>query len=221
MKKFLLLLLICFISSGAFAQSILYRLSFVAGPDISWMKSDQHFITSEGDKTGYTFGLNADFFFSQSLRYAFTTGLLINTQGGKLAYRTSTPFNFSGATMQPGTTIRYNLKYLEVPTAIKLRTSQFYRNTYFGVFGLTNKINIGANGTSSDGKFQDDGINNEVSLFNTSLNVGGGFEYDLGKKNALSFGIYYNEGLIDVTTNKSVSDRTKLNSVRLQIGIIF
>ncbi|MDP4184266.1 MAG: porin family protein [Bacteroidota bacterium] len=221
MKKLFLSLIIAFISISSFAQPLHYKLSLVAGPDISWMKSDKRIVNSEGDRLGYTFGLMADIFLPESPRYSFSTGILINSQGGKLSYRTSDPFTFSDQVLQPGTTITYKLQYLEIPTVIKLRTAQFYRTTYFGQFGLTNKINIGANGSTSDGKFSDEGINNEISLFNSALNIGGGIEYDLGKNNALSVGLIYNDGIIDITTNNVVHDRTKLNAIRLQIGIIF
>src|SRR5690554_7935998 len=60
------------------------RFSFVLAPQLSWIKSDHDNIDNNGSDFGYNFGVVIDRFFGNN--YAFSTGLTINTTGGKLAY---------------------------------------------------------------------------------------------------------------------------------------
>jgi hypothetical protein len=64
-------------------------------------------------------------------------------------------------------------------------------------------------------------ISDEVNLFNVAMNVGIGFDYDLGKTNALSLGLIFQNGLLDVTTDNAFSDKTVINSLKLKVGLIF
>jgi hypothetical protein len=82
-------------------------------------------------------------------------------------------------------------------------------------------INIGANGDSSDGSLKKANINDEINLFNLAMNVGLGFDFDLGGNNALTAGLVFHNGLNDVTTNNSFNDRTIINSLKLKVGLIF
>jgi len=170
---------------------------------------------------GYDFGIIGDVFFSENENYSLLTGLQVVNTGGTIAYRTSEPFQFSGETLPQSTEIRYRLRYLDVPLSLKLKTDEFHRVYYWGIFGLSALVNIGANGDSNDGTFKRSNINDEINMFNVAMNVGLGFDFDLGGSNSVSAGLIFQNGLIDVTTDNYFSDKTIINSLKLRFGLIF
>jgi hypothetical protein len=220
MKRIILfsvLLTLCITSWG---QTKL-QLSFTASPSVNWMRSTNQSADKQNPVLGYDFGLSGDVFFSENERYSLVTGLQILNTGGKISYRTNEAFQFSGESLPSSTSIRYRLRYVEVPLAIKLKTDQFHRVRYWGQFGLSTMVNIGANGDSSDGTFRKSNINDEINLFNLAMNVGAGFDFDLGGNNSVTAGLIFQNGLIDVTTNNYFTDKTIINSLKLKVGLIF
>ncbi len=207
------------VASTGFAQKK-FELSFTGSPSINWMSADNQDVQKNKSTLGYEFGVNADFFFDEEMRYAFATGMLITQTGGELTYNTDQPFSFAGETFAPGTSIRYRLQYVEFPLALKMRTKQFYRWTYWGLFGGSFAFKVGAKGDSSDGLLDKAGISKEVNLFNMALNVGIGTEYDLGERNALILGVIYKNGFLDVTDG-SLGGKTNLNSLTFKFGLVF
>ncbi len=197
------------------------KLSFTASPSVNWMNTSNQFAYKERIVPGYDFGLSGDIFFTENERYAINTGLQILNTGGAISFRTNAPFDFSGATLPPSTRIRYRLRYVEVPLALKLKTDQFHRTRYWGQFGMSSMVNIGANGDSSDGTLKKDNIHDEINLFNLAMNVGLGFDFDFGGSNSLSVGLIFHNGLIDVTTDNTFTDKVIINSLKIRLGLIF
>ena len=126
------------------------ELSFNASPSLNWMSSDIKEVKKGQAILGYDFGIDADFYFAQSEQYSFGTGILITSAGGELDFQTDDSFNFAGEQLEPYTKVKYFLRYLEIPAVIKMKTSQFHRTTFWGQFGLSGMVNIGAKGTSND-----------------------------------------------------------------------
>ncbi|MGQ8338134.1 porin family protein [Sunxiuqinia sp. A32] len=220
MKKLICLSICTLITIWAFPQRNV-QMSFLASPSINWMSSDQKEVNKNGATAGFDFGVNADIFFDQDNKYAFTTGLLITNTGGRFDYFTTAPFEFAGETLPLGSTIRYRLQYVEVPMAIKLKTSPFQRWTYWGQFGLSSFINVRARGDSDNGILDKTNINEEVNLFNIALNIGVGSEFDLGGNNAIAIGLIYKNGFLDVTSDNAFNERSTLNSIALKLGLVF
>ena len=198
------------------------RLSFAGNPSVNWMRTSNSNTENGKSILGYDFGLNADCYFSEDERYSFSTGLQISNTGGEISYHSSSAPHFAGTTFSSLITkVKYQIRYVEVPLAIKLKTDQFNRAQYWGLFGLSAMVNIGSKGTSNDGTLKKANINDEVNLFNLGMNVGIGFDYDLGGSNAVSTGLIFQNGLMDVTTDNAFSDKTIINSLKLKIGLIF
>jgi len=198
------------------------QLSFTGSPSVNWMKTDNQFADRQKLAMGYDFGLNGDIFFTENERYSLTTGLQILNTGGAISYNTSgEPFKFSGVELQPSTKIRYHLRYAEVPLAIKLKTDQFHRVRYWGQFGLSTMVNIGAKGDSDDNKLKRASIHDEINLFNLAMNVGAGFDFDLGGNNSVTAALIFHNGLTDVTTDNYLTDKTIINSLKIRLGLIF
>ncbi len=183
------------------------RLGFLLSPQISWLNSDHESVNSNGSKFGYNFGLLVDHFFDTN--YAITTGLTINTSGGKLTYDLQ---DMDGNAYTSNET--YQLKYLEIPLGLKLLTNEFHRSRFYGQFGLYGQFNIKA--VDENGKSRTD----QIKSFDMGYNLGGGIEYSIGGDTFLTFGLLYHNGILDAT-NHYLSDKTHLNRLVFQFGVIF
>jgi hypothetical protein len=162
-------------------------------------------VNNGGSKMGYNFGLLVDYFFGDN--YAITSGLTINTTGGKLEYLSS---GNNTVEARP----RYNLRYIEIPMGLKLRSEDLKRMNIYGRFGLSPQLNIMAKDND------DNGISDEVKLLDLGYHIGGGIEYSVGGKNALVFGLLFNNGFMDITSS-SYHDKAILNRLVFEFGFIF
>lgn len=220
-NKFWLIAFTLLLCQPAFSQRKI-RLSFEASPTLNWISSDMRGVEEGEVAMGFNYGINADFYFDEESKYAFATGLLINSTGGNISYYDdSGEIQFAGQTFDSGTSFKYKLKYAEVPLAIKLRTSQFRRWSYWGQFGFSGFVNIQSKADSNTEDLEKNNINEEISLFNLALNVGVGSNFDLGSNNAITVGIIYKNGFIDVTSNNQFDDKATLNSLVLKLGVVF
>jgi hypothetical protein len=170
------------------------------------MKSDMDKVDNGGSKMGYNFGLLVDYFFGDN--YAITSGLTINTTGGKLEYLSS-----GNNTVEARQ--RYNLRYIEIPMGLKLRSEDLKRMNIYGRFGLSPQLNIMAKDND------DNGISDEVKLLDLGYHIGGGIEYSVGGKNALVFGLLFNNGFMDTTKRNGYNDKAILNRLVFEFGFIF
>lgn len=197
------------------------QLSFNGSPSVNWMKTNNQVSYNPKLTLGYDFGISGDVFFSDNERYSLLTGLQIINTGGAISYRTSNSFEFAGSDLEPGTQIKYRIRYVEIPLSIKLKTDQFRRVRYWGQLGLSAMVNIGANGDSNEGTLDRTNINSEINLFNMAMNVGAGFDFDLGGNNSVTAGLIFQNGLVDVTTDNFFTDKTIVNSLKIRLGLIF
>ncbi len=220
MKRFTLLCFIVFTAIAGFSQQHT-RLSFIVDPSVNWMRTSSSSVTNGKPTLGYDFGLNADYYFSDDERYSLATGIQIMNTGGQLSYHSISTFGFSGSILSASSKIKYQIRYVEIPLNIKLRTDQFNGVKYWGLLGFSTMVDISSKGTSNDGVLNKANINDEVNLFNLAMNVGIGFDYDLGGSNSVTTGLIFQNGLMDVTTDNAFSDKTIINSLKFKIGLIF
>lgn len=215
---FITLLMIFFLNSWGQTRM---QLAFTASPSFNWLNTSNRDVNREKIILGYDFGLLGDIFFTESDRYALQTGLMVVNAGGNLSYRADQPFAFAGETMPKDVNIKYRLRYLDIPFNIKLKTNEFHRAYYWGLFGLSGMVNIGARGDSNEGTLLKSSIHDEVNMFNIGMNVGIGLDYDLGISNSISAGLIFQNGLADVTTDNAFVDKTILNSLKVRLALIF
>ena len=220
MKQITLLATLLILSISSWGQSHV-QLAFTASPSVNWMNTSNRDVNREKIVLGYDFGLLGDIFFGESERYALQTGLMVVNAGGNLSYRMDQDFPFAGETMPADADIKYRLRYLDIPFSIKLKTNDFHRAYYWGLFGLSGMVNIGARGDSNDGTLRKTSIHDEINMFNLGMNVGLGFDYDLGGSNSASFGLIFQNGLTDVTTDNALEDKTILNSLKVRLALVF
>jgi len=148
MRKLLFAALFILITNAICAQTQResdLRFAFALSPQISWLKSDHADVDGNGSSFGYNFGVVMDKFFAPN--YAISTGLTINTTGGTLKYIEGGDFTIGGkpTELEPGESLEYRLKYLEIPLSLKLQTNDQQRTSFYGVFGLSANINVKTN----------------------------------------------------------------------------
>jgi len=217
MKKLIFVITLLSVFTVSYSQKR-FNLTFLASPQVSWMKSDSKEIRGESGYLGFGYGVEGDMFLT-SPNYAITTGMTVSTTGGSMIFRQAVLFD--GELLQANTKVNYYLTNLEIPLVLKMRSRDFNRFRYFAQFGFTNWLTIKARATTSDGSFQKDAINDEIRFLNIGLNVGGGLEYDLGHGNAITGGLVYSNGFSDVTNNSSVTDVTTIKELRIRLGFVF
>ncbi len=195
-----------FFSNG---QSEKLRFGFKISPQAAWLKSDTKGLESDGMKLLFAYGVMADYNFAEN--YTIATGLDINYRGGKLK-----------STIDSTTAkASYNIQYIEVPVAIKLKTNEVGYMRFFGQLGFTPGYVIKAR-TDIDVagvKEEDKSIIKDVTRFNISLQFTAGMEYNISGKTNLYSAIFYNNGFIDLFEDKNF--KAVPNNIGLQLGVFF
>ena len=100
------------------------KFSVNADPQFAWFSSDETDVAPAGSIFHIQTGLQMDLFFAEN--YAFSLGFGINNMGGSLLYSDSTNFFSSGDTLwaTPGTSMKHNLQYINIPLGLKLKTEE-------------------------------------------------------------------------------------------------
>lgn len=223
MKRIIITALFISVYSLSQAQNI--RMGISASPQASWFTSDVASIKSEGGQAGFSFGLITDFFFAE--RYSFSTGIMINNTGGTLSYTDSLDFKASDKTYNLGenSTVKYKIQYIDIPLTFKMESNKIGYFKYYAQFGVINQIRVGASANleSKDIDISGVGCKDEVGLFNMGYTIGTGALYYFSKNTAISLGVSYSNGFIDITSNKNkeVKDKTTLKNLSLSLGLLF
>ena len=207
-------------SSGYYIDTKPFRFGAYVAPTISWMRSTsktddakKYQITNDGSKVGFTYGIMAEYYFADN--YAIVSGLQMNMGGGKMTIdrvaTDSVTNTIDKAAMQ------YNINYLEIPLAIKLRTDPVSNFRFFGQAGLTLGINVGKKAAYTVDYYDNSGnfktVTKEKDKLTTSgtiaasvapillsMQIGAGLEYPFTDKIAGYFGIFFNNGFVPDAT---------------------
>ena len=113
----------------------------LAGSGIaSWLKPNidgGYGYERKGINLGYTGGIALDFRLFDSDNYAFATGINLMQIGGKINHPDISVANDSVLSSQNWiTTATYNLRYIDIPLTIKMKTNEIGYLTYYGQVGL-------------------------------------------------------------------------------------
>jgi hypothetical protein len=217
-KKLLILLVIGYASS-LFAQSPV-RLGAHIDPIFSWFSPKSSEIEKDGARLGYNGGLIVEFYFAPN--YAFVTGLNLTQLGGNLLFNEEVNISIdkSGSVLLPaGTTVAFNVNYLTVPMALKLKSNEIGYLTYYAELGLSPQVNIGSRASSTGSDLQKDNVAREINAFNVSFFFGGGIEKNIGGQTSLTAGIFFNNGFADVLSADKY--QAQFNYVNIRLGIMF
>ncbi len=224
-KSILIALTLGYIAIGQAQDFKPWKIAIHVDPNVSWMKPNNNQIEQGGTSIKFGFGIAIDKMFTEN--YAFGTGLNILNTGGELTYLYSGGFKKDGATTNTSVigerSRTYNLKYLEIPLTLKMRTNEIGYMTYWAQFGVGLGFNIGAKADDevkfvkeeyivseeptvkawrdSDIKsrlYEDVDIKDDIGLFRTSLIIAAGVEYNLSGNASIVAGITFNNGFNNV-----------------------
>jgi hypothetical protein len=215
----LILLVLPLLSQGQQTNNRNFKLGFTTSPNWGWMSfpsnSDLQDVVTErdGSRVGFSYGLLGDFGFSDN--YYFSSAFTVTTINAKT--KSINPNSVSLNT--------YKLQYLEIPLTLKLKSTERNDMRYFGQFGISTGINIGAkrdteskdsNGNPVSEKNQD--VGDAINTFRLGLIFGGGTEWKLGQNLNLLTGVSYNNGFTDVFDS---NEKGKNSYLSLNLGIFF
>ncbi|MHA4893367.1 porin family protein [Pedobacter sp. PWIIR3] len=222
MKRTFIGLLLLFFTGSVFAQDSSspyygFRLGLTAHPTIGWVKPEVG--KSDGVSLGFSYGLMGDFNFTQN--YSFATGITVTTINGKSKeVVTTTPAGGTPSQTEYG--LKYKMQYVEIPLTLKLKTVKINNARYYGQFGLSNGINIGAkqdtelagNSVSKDVKVTDD-----MKFYRAGLIIGAGAEFDISANSSITTGLTFNNGFTDITSDKNTT--VKNHYISINFGVFF
>lgn len=189
-----------------------FNFGLKATPTISWLRVDAEGVSNDGIRIGFTYGLVTEFRISNN--YAFGTGIDISYRGGKYKFDVGSD----------KVSVTQKLQFLDVPVALKLRTNEIGYMKYYGTFGFLPGVIIKATeSVDSDSPIVADRSNrsnqSDFTVFNLGLLVGAGLEYNIGGKTAITAGLTYNNGFIDIWDMKNAQMNS--DNISLNIGVFF
>lgn len=179
-------------------------------PNLDWLRygDEPGFDGTAG--LGFAYGLLADFGVAEN--YYFSTGLLINQLYADASYMV--PVNWA-----PGSSsnikAQYRLQYVEIPVAVKLKSTEAYNRSYYGKFGFTPGVKTSGreriNDASTRTKIED------ANIFRLALQIGGGVEWRLDHNLRLMTGLTFNNGF----TRSMKLGEPKFSYLSLDFGVFF
>lgn len=214
MKKLVILMFLTGSALLAGAQS--FELGLKAHPVFGWIKPSSDNMGSDGNITGFSYGLMGDFYISE--RYTFSTGLGITSTGGK----TREP-DAGGNTLLS----KYRLQYVEIPLRLRLKTDQNGPWVFYGLFGLESGVNVKARADRTTIQLENPDIkedaskvdvDDEITAFRLGLAIGGGAIYDLSNSTRLLGGISFNNGFTDLFEGER---KGTASYIALNLGLFF
>jgi hypothetical protein len=232
MKKQIITLSFLFFSIVAMSQETDdqgLHFGLKASPSLAWFKTDTQGLESDGSKTGFIYGVIAEFKFAQ--RYAFATGIDVDYRGGKF----KTVDHLKTISLEDSVVSQsasYNLQYIELPLTLKLKTNEIGSITYFMQIGVAPGIAIRARenydatsqttnaGTVSTTTASVDKVDilDDINNLNVSMILGAGIEYTLSGATVLLAGIQFSNGFTDVFDGDA---KVNSNYLALNLGILF
>ncbi len=235
MKRISSFLLLLMIVSPLLADDFGFRFGLKASPNISWFRTETRSYDNSGVRFGYSYGLIMDYDFAEN--YAISTGLNILQTGGKMEYDWIHDPNGNGEKNDAEgfrtvkqRTFRY--RHLEIPLALKLRTTEIGYITYYGMFGVGLGFRTSAIGNDritlpNDQYLHEDRIDitDGTSFLRAGLILGAGLEYGFGGRTALLAGLTFHNGFSNILEgrNPAVPYSPSAHNLYLEItlGVMF
>ena len=228
MKKYVILglLIVSCLGGNLNAQNKPFIFGFKIAPNASWMKPDTKGYENDEVKMGFSWGFMVEFHLMEN--YKINSGINIIANGGSLKYP-EIRNKIDGELIR-----KYNLKYIQIPLALKMKTNSFGKKSFYGIFGfgtnflLSAKANETFSSINNNVQTTDDNIDilEEMKLLRMSLVLGIGMEYELRKVSKLIVGINFDNGIFNVlkgqnTRNPKLQHKSINNFLEIYVGILF
>lgn len=217
------LLLLIFSSVKCYSQD--FEFSLHADPLLSWMSSNNSSYDGEGVRPGVSLGLDMVRYFDDN--YGFKAGIGFFTAGGRLsaADRHVMVFNNRTDTIAAGDEMIYNLRYLNIPAGLHLRTNQIGYVTVFTDVGIDLRFLLRSTVDIPANEVNNELASKETYGINMGWHIAAGIEYELGIKSSIITGLGFDQDFFDITKDlvnaQQPEDRSGLRFVRIKFGIKF
>ncbi|MCO5232492.1 MAG: PorT family protein [Chitinophagales bacterium] len=241
MKKSILIICLLFLSFSLFAQGNV-RFGFTTSPGVSFYSGDSKVQNTKGARFTFNYGAVVDFILDNNERYAITSGLTIDMNGGKIE---ATPLTKEEGSFSKLTTKN---QYLEIPVGLKLRSNETSNNlTFYGVLGIVNGFRIRSRGkyefnqvykearmegnqeynisiSESNIKIKDLAFFpsniKKVNPYHLSLHFEAGTEFRVSDNTSIIGGLYFRNGFTNVIKDED-NDRIVARGLGLRIAVMF
>lgn len=248
--KTAVLLVVVFFGLSTFSNAQdqkLFRFGLKVSPNAGWYKPDTKGMNANGSQLGFGYGLMGEFAIAQSYNYSVLTGIEINSNSGRLRFAdVIEPTTAATALLRVTNNASYQIRYLDIPLAIKMKTNEIGYFTYFANFGINTGMRLRARMNENFDLATGTLSNNNVDILKNTqplkvaLVIGGGLEYNLHAKTSLMVGITYSNSftnnfkqnyyevdskgdviLINGQPNSTVKMKSYANFISLDFGIFF
>ncbi|MDH3652388.1 MAG: PorT family protein [Saprospiraceae bacterium] len=207
-------------------------------PTVGWMKTNDNLINSNGVKVGIKIGGLGEYYLSDWMAVSVGFGFSFS-QGGALLHRIGGNFlpnselsdddlNHGEKPLPDDVDITYSLHVLDIPFGAKyvLRTSgdlDFFAEFPVFTISLVGQSRGAIQATGIDIKGED--IGKDVNALNFSWGFGAGIERILDSAKLLQAGLYFQNGLADLTRDEAIkveelADGTRQVSLEDSRGVL-
>lgn len=198
-----------------------FRFGLTISPSMNWLAPDNtKKFESLGAGLGFGFGAQMEFRLNDN--YSIVTGLGLRYDKGEIDYLSASSadstyymLNSDEAFLEAGSawptsfgtdtsyyllkSRSFNINYINIPFALKMKTKEIGYIRYFGQFGLDLGLKVKTrvddvnyvNGSANESTTSDLNLDDGTQLFRTGMNVGGGIEYNLSGSTSILCGIHY------------------------------
>lgn len=224
MKKIVTLLVAtCLIFSVSAQENDLknFRFGLKLEPSVNWLKVDnEKKFENLGSTFGFGFGAQMEFRLSDN--YAIVTGFGLRYDKGNIGFLSASSadstyymLNKDEEFLEIGSSWplilgsdtsgnmlkerKYNISYINIPLALKMRTKEIGYMRYFGQFGFDLGIKtktrvddvVYINGSATESTITDLNLDKGTQLMRVGLNVGAGLEYTISGNTAILAGVHF------------------------------
>ena len=232
--------IICFFLNNLLSAQISrprrVEMGVFAGPTVDWAIANTQNYKTKGIKVDGVYGLNIDFNLVQtSSNYYFSTG--INARHIRYGLEYTDNYYFNGIKQEDTALINstFNTVYVTIPTAIKLKTTEFNRFVFWGLMGMEHGIAVSSKSNDEVKNIESGNIEEfkkvsqykNTAILKESVYFVIGAEYIIKDNTKATFGIAYDHGLNNMFRKKyknKISDepvKAHTHRIEFQFGIIF
>jgi hypothetical protein len=187
------------------------RMGLHFSPNLSWLKANTTGYEGDGNKFGFSYGLSVEYFLNENS--LFSSGIDLLYASGNIKYKGTTQ-GVNGQNYAADINQEFNVRYIDIPITLKLKTNEIGYLSYYGQFGLKTGFNYKANSnkqytyleattgfpTTTSESIKD--AKGEINFINMCLVIGVGVEYNISGNTTLSLGVTFNNGFINQLDSK-------------------
>ncbi len=210
----------------------LVEASFFGGPTVMWASPKTKSYKNEGARIGGVYGVGVDINMVQPLQnYYFSTGLHARHIRSAMSFKDNYHIAHTDSILNDKfVRSGYNMIYVSIPTAIKLKTDPIGSFIIFGVVGMDNSFCVSSKRSddienqSNYGKID---MYQHTLFFREALLASVGFEFIIKGNTKASFELAFNNGFTNIFKKKYINNLTKdpvvanTRGFEFQFGFVF